>query len=225
MRPREPRQEQPTPTGGAIHGTRRSSQAKRSTREARKPQSKSIFRRLVTQGNIIAFSLLIIAACLATPYIYLWLAPSLTKEFRLSPQRPPGAPKRPSSTIPSHDERVRLDIEWRRALEDPFRELQEYSDKLESIEQSGISKDLYYRIKSKVLDKLRADEEIEVYQRLSSDLSSARYSSSPGGRFDQQEIARLEEQLLMLQAKLRAAKTHLDRQHDQIMELKRKFRI
>jgi hypothetical protein len=120
---------------------------------------------------------------------------------------------------------VRLDIEWRRALEDPFRELQEYSDKLENIEQSGISKDLHYRITSKVRDKLRAEGEIEVYQRLNSDLSSARYSYSPGGRFDQHEIARLEEQLLVLQAKLRAAKNHLDRQHEQIMELKRKFRI
>jgi len=172
----------------------------------------------------MTIALVVIAACLSWPYVRAWTSSS-TRSFKMLATSPPkGAPARPASASPSAEEQVRLEREWRKALQQPFRDLRTYEEQLEKVEQDGIDRQVWFRISGSGNSRAYQEGFRAEYDRLYSDLSSGATTFHMHLRFDPFAIEKLEEHLLLLQAQLKAACEYLDREHALTMDERRRLR-
>ena len=117
-----------------------------------------------------------------------------------------------------------MEREWRKALQQPFRDLRTYAEKLEKVEQDGIDLQAWFRVSGSGNSRAYQEGFRAEYDRLYSDLSWGATTFHMHGRFEPFEIEKLEEELLLLQAKLKAACECLDREHALTMDERRRLR-
>ncbi len=183
-----------------------------------KKRDRDSTRSLLSRANVMTLAVVVIAACVSWPYVRSWTH-STTRSFKKLMTAPPkGAPARPTSANPTPEEQVSLEAEWRRALEKPFRDLRAYAEQLERVEQDGIARKDWFRISSAGNSRAYQEGFRSDYDRLYSDLSGGNITLHMHLKFDSYAIEKLEADLQLLQAKLKAACSYLDREHELTMD-------
>lgn len=208
-----------------TRGTRQRKDGRQAlTESARRSRDRKVTRTVLSRSNITTAALVVIAACLSWPYIRPWISGASRSVERWTTSPPAGAPQRPASSDPPPEEQVKLEAEWRAALEKPFKDLKAYADRLELDEQDGIERQAWFRINSVGNSRAYQAGFRSEYDRLYSDLSGGHRTFHLYGSFDAYAIKKLEEHLQLLQAKLQTACEYLDRGHALTMEEKRKLK-